>query len=80
MKWELSRGPLGDCSLSVRWDEMELALLDLSAFDFALLRECDTSLVLSDKLLALEMLARKIEMRDHAAMAQRPFRHSKTVP
>ena len=40
-------------------DQVKAASLD--GFDFLLLRECESSDAISDKLLALELMARKIE-------------------
>lgn len=66
MEWELVCDPLGGRRLHVKWNEMDLIHLRLDPFDFALLHECDSSSKLSDKLLALELLARKYERAQEA--------------
>ena len=43
------------------WDQQDVILLDLAPFDIALLRECEASQSGADKLLAAEMLVRKME-------------------
>ncbi len=48
--------------LVVEWDTCDLTRVQLDPWDLALLRECDVSPRLSDKLLALEMLARKVDI------------------
>lgn len=48
-------------TLIAEWDEFDLIPLGLGQFELALLRECDASDSMADKLLALEMLVRKYE-------------------
>jgi hypothetical protein len=43
--------------------EDNLMLSDLDAFEFGLLKECDKSEAIADKLLALECIVRKIERK-----------------
>lgn len=62
MQWELRKNSYDFTrEFYVRWNEHDLITLQLDDVDLALLRECDASPLLSDKLLALEMLARRIE-------------------
>jgi hypothetical protein len=61
MKWELTQDPLGRKSLRVEWHDYDFIRLELDNVDLQLLRECDQSRSLSDILLGLEMLARKLE-------------------
>lgn len=61
MHWELRTNFDRTKEIHVKWDDIDLASLQYDNFDLALLRECDESMKLSDKLLALEMLVRKME-------------------
>ena len=61
LRWEMVQSPLGDCSLTVSWSHLDLLPIDLTPFDLAFLRECETSPLGADKLLAVEMLVRKME-------------------
>ena len=62
LKWEMIYSPLGEFSLTVSWDQQDVILLDLAPFDIAFLRECEASQSGADKLLAAEMLVRKMEV------------------
>ena len=61
LKWAMTHSPLGEFSLTVSWDQQDLIPLALAPFDIALLRECEASQSGADKLLAAEMLVRKME-------------------
>ena len=61
LKWAMTYSPLGEFSLTVSWDQQDVLLLALSQFDIAFLRECEASQSCADKLLAAEMLVRKME-------------------
>lgn len=62
MKWKAVSSSFDTTKqLYVEWNDSDLFHIKLDAFDHAILRECDESPNLSDKLLALQMLVRKIE-------------------
>lgn len=61
LKWEMAQSPLGDCSFTISWSRLDLLPIDLTPFDLLLLRECEASPSGADKLLAVEMLVRKME-------------------
>jgi hypothetical protein len=45
----------------LRISDCELVMAELDTFDIMLIRECDTSASVADKLLALETIVRRIE-------------------
>lgn len=61
--WEIVHDPLGKVSLSVSWDRADLIDLSFTAFDLRLLRACEASDACADKLLAAEMIVRKLETK-----------------
>lgn len=61
--WEIGNDPLGKVSLTVSWNREDLVDIDLTPFDLWLLRECDASDAFADKLLAAEMIVRKLETK-----------------
>ncbi len=56
----------GKKTFTVEWDDWDLVRLDLGPTDMALLRACDESNSIADKLLGLECLARRLEQRGKA--------------
>ena len=54
----------GDLLFRIKLTQLDLKTAKLDSWDRFLLDECDESEKISDKLLALEMLARKIEALD----------------
>lgn len=67
MEWQLQRHHDGQTiDLHIRWEACEFVTVALHDVDRAFLRECDDSSLLSDKLLALEMLVRRIEQQREA--------------
>lgn len=46
----------------IRIEDFELQFAPLDEFDMRLIRECDKSIAVADKLLALEAIVRKIEI------------------
>lgn len=63
---------MGQHQFTLTWEADELANIKLDAADLALLRECDKSLSVADKLLGLECLARRLEQ--HVASNPQPPR------
>lgn len=61
--WEIGHDPLGKVSLTVSWNRADLVDIDLTPFDLRLLRECEASDAFADKLLAAEMIVRKLETK-----------------
>ena len=65
MKWEIESLPAKKTTrLTVEWSDEELVHMNLEPGDLKLLRECAKSMRLSDHLLALELMALKIEQRE----------------
>lgn len=63
LAWKMVHDPLGKVSLAVSWNLSDLVDIDLTSFDLRLLRECDASDAFADKLLAAEMIVRKLETK-----------------
>ncbi len=61
--WEIGQDPLGKVSLTVSWNWADLVDIDLTSFDLRLLRECDASDAFADKLVAAELIVRKLETK-----------------
>ena len=69
LKWEIGHDPLGKVSMSVSWDQADMIDIDLTPFDLMLLRECEVSTDFSDKLLAAELIVRKLESKQAKRLA-----------
>ena len=61
MTLQMIEFPSGVREYCLRISKFELASARFDRIDFALIRECDSSPLVSDKLLALETIARRIE-------------------
>lgn len=62
MKWQLYRDECRDViGMRLEIDGSEYMRASLTSFDHALIQDCETSDKLSDRLLALETIVRRIE-------------------
>ncbi len=59
--WSISNDPMGGVEVKIKWDFGDLVDIDFTPFDYVLLRECEKSPSIADKLLAIELIARKLE-------------------